>query len=67
MAKRRKEDEVVNSGSLSFAEAFHSKLAESCKYDAPEPVLCSTGNTLLDTIIGGGYYEIGRASCRERV
>lgn len=55
MAKRRKDDSSSTpSSSLSFAEAFHSKLLESCKYDAPEPVLCSTGNTLLDTIVGGG-------------
>jgi len=55
MAKRRKEDtDLSSSQKQSFAEAFHSKLSECCKYDAPEPVLCSTGNTLLDTIIGGG-------------
>lgn len=55
MAKRRKEDtDLSSSQKQSFAEAFHSKLSECCKYDAPEPILCSTGNTLLDTIIGGG-------------
>lgn len=53
MAKKRKEDGAA-SPKMSMAEAFQSKMNEVCKIDVPEPILCSTGNSLLDTIIGGG-------------
>ena len=54
MARKRKEDINNNINNGSFGEAFQSALNSMCDFDAPDPVLCSTGSSLLDTIIGGG-------------
>lgn len=54
MARKRKEDITNNTSNGSFGEAFQSALNSMCDFNAPDPVLCSTGSSLLDTIIGGG-------------
>ena len=53
MAKRRKE-ELTTVSNINFGDAFQSELSKMCDFEAPEPVLCSTGSSLLDTIVGGG-------------
>ena len=53
MARKRVELTLDNS-SLSFSELFQSKLSKLCTFNNPDPILCSTGSSLLDTIIGGG-------------
>lgn len=53
MAKRRKDD-VLNISSNDIGDLFQSELSKMCDFEAPEPVLCSTDSSLLDTIIGGG-------------
>ena len=53
MAKRRKE-ESLDFSTVNFGEAFQSELSKMCDFEAPDPVLCSTGSSLLDTIVGGG-------------
>lgn len=53
MAKRRSTESTVDS-SLSFSEMFQSELGKLCEFNYPDPILCSTGSSLLDTIIGGG-------------
>lgn len=39
---------------MNFDEVFQQELTKLCDFEAPEPVVCSTGSSLLDTIIGGG-------------
>ena len=53
MAKRRKE-ESTDSVLTNFNQAFQTELGKLCDFDFPDPVFCSTGSTLLDTIVGGG-------------
>ena len=53
MAKRRKED-TLDMGSTNIGELFQSELSKMCDFKAPDPILCSTGSSLLDTIVGGG-------------
>ena len=52
MARKRKDVSLSNTS--NFGELFQNELSKLCDFDAPEPVLCSTGSSLLDTIIGGG-------------
>lgn len=54
MARKRKDDTLTDI-STNFNDAFQSELNKLCQFDIPDPVLCSTGSTLLDTIIGGGF------------
>ena len=54
MAKKRKDLQVDLSSTSSFGELFQAELNKLCDFEAPDPVLCSTGSSLLDTIIGGG-------------
>ena len=56
MARKRKEDLSVSKElATSFAEAFQTELEAMTDYDIADPMFCSTGSSLLDTILGGGW------------
>ena len=56
MARKRKEDLSVSKEVTSnFAELFQQEMDDMTDYDIADPMFCSTGSSLLDTILGGGW------------
>ena len=52
--KRKKKEEVAVDENMSFADAMED-VVEDLTEGMPEKVFCSSGNSLLDRILGGGF------------